>query len=79
MCRKLVLARPGPIVLFALFGIVLFVALGIAGTIITCVTCCIAGAPLRQLRGDCFPPSSGCSPSSSCFCGNSDRNMTSGG
>lgn len=42
---KLVLARPVPIVLFALFGIVLFVALGIAGTIITCVTCCIAALP----------------------------------
>jgi hypothetical protein len=42
---KLVLARPGPFILFALFGLVLMVALGIAGTVITCLTCCIAGLP----------------------------------
>jgi hypothetical protein len=42
---KLVLARPGPFILFALFGLVLLVALGVAGTILSCLTCCIAGFP----------------------------------
>ena len=42
---RLVLARPGPIILFALFGLVLFVAFAIVSTILTCVTCCIAGLP----------------------------------
>jgi len=42
---KLVLARPGPIVLFVLFGIVLVLALVIVSTIATCVTCCVAGFP----------------------------------
>lgn len=42
---KLVLARPGPIVLFALFGIVLGLALVVVGTVASCVTCCIAGLP----------------------------------
>ncbi len=42
---KLVLARPGPFILFALFGLVLLVALGVAGTILSCLTCCIAGLP----------------------------------
>jgi hypothetical protein len=42
---KLILARPGPFILFALFGLVLLVALGVAGTILSCLTCCIAGFP----------------------------------
>jgi hypothetical protein len=42
---KLVLARPGPFVLFVLFGIVLVLALLLAGTIASCLTCCIAGFP----------------------------------
>lgn len=42
---KLVLARPGPIVLFVLFGIVLVVALVVVATVATCVTCCVAGIP----------------------------------
>lgn len=42
---KLVLARPGPFVLFVLFGIVLVMALILASTIVSCLTCCIAGLP----------------------------------
>lgn len=42
---KLVLARPGPFVLFVLFGIVLVVALVLASTIVSCLTCCIAALP----------------------------------
>ncbi|MEY2489055.1 MAG: hypothetical protein QOC70_997 [Verrucomicrobiota bacterium] len=42
---KLLLARPGPFVLFVLFGIVLIVALAIVGTIVSCLTCCIAALP----------------------------------
>jgi hypothetical protein len=42
---KLVLARPGPFVLFVLFGIVLVMALVFASTIVSCLTCCIAGLP----------------------------------
>jgi hypothetical protein len=42
---RLMLARPGPFVLYVLFGIVLFVAFLIISTILTCLTCCIAGLP----------------------------------
>ncbi len=42
---KLVLARPGPFVLFVLFGIVLVMALVLVSTIVSCLTCCIAGLP----------------------------------
>jgi hypothetical protein len=42
---KLVLARPGPFVLFVLFGIVLVLALVLASTVVSCLTCCIAGLP----------------------------------
>jgi hypothetical protein len=42
---KLVLARPGPFVLFVLFGIVLVMALVLASMIVSCLTCCIAGLP----------------------------------
>jgi hypothetical protein len=42
---KLVFSRPGPIVLFVLFGMVLGLALVVISTIATCVTCCIAGLP----------------------------------
>jgi hypothetical protein len=42
---KLVLARPGPFVLFVLFGIVLVIALVLGSTIVSCLTCCIAGLP----------------------------------
>lgn len=42
---KLVLARPGPFILFVLFGIVLVLALIVIGTIAACLTCCIAGLP----------------------------------
>jgi len=42
---KLIRTRPGPFVLFVLFGIVLALALLIAGTIVSCMTCCIAGLP----------------------------------
>lgn len=42
---RLVFARPGPMVLFVLFGIVLVMALVVVSTIATCMTCCIAGLP----------------------------------
>lgn len=42
---KLMLARPGPIVLVVLFGIVLLLALAVVTTIGTCLTCCFAGLP----------------------------------
>ena len=42
---KLVLANPGPFLLFVLFGIALFIALAVVGSIIACVTCCIGGLP----------------------------------
>ena len=42
---RLVLARPGPIILYVLFGIVLVLALLLTSTIISCLTCCIAGLP----------------------------------
>jgi len=42
---KLVLARPGPIILFVLFGIVLVLALVIVSTLAACMTCCIAAFP----------------------------------
>lgn len=42
---RLMLSRPGPFVLYVLFGIVLFMAFLIIATILTCMTCCIAGLP----------------------------------
>ena len=42
---KLVLARPSPFVLFVLFGIVLVMALILVSTIVSCLTCCLAGLP----------------------------------
>ena len=42
---KLVFRRPGPMVLFVLFGMVLGLALVIIGTIAACLTCCIAALP----------------------------------
>jgi hypothetical protein len=42
---RLVLARLGPFVLFVLFGIVLVLALVVIGTIVSCMTCCIAALP----------------------------------
>jgi hypothetical protein len=42
---KLIRTQPGPFVLFVLFGIVLALALLITGTIVSCMTCCIAGLP----------------------------------
>jgi len=42
---KLMLARPGPFILFVLFGIVLVIALAIGTLIATCMTCCVAGLP----------------------------------
>ena len=42
---RLMLSRPGPFILYVLFGIVLFLAFLIIGTIATCLTCCIAGLP----------------------------------
>lgn len=41
----LVLHRPAPFFLLALFGIVLLAALGIIGTIVACMTCCIGALP----------------------------------
>lgn len=42
---RLVLSRPGPFILLALFGLVLLIALAIVGTIVSCVTCCVGGLP----------------------------------
>jgi hypothetical protein len=42
---KLMLAQPGPFVLFVLFGIVLVMVLVVASTIVSCLTCCIAALP----------------------------------
>jgi hypothetical protein len=42
---KLIRTRPGPFILFVLFGIVLALALLVTGTIVSCMTCCIAGLP----------------------------------
>jgi hypothetical protein len=42
---KLMLSRPGPMILYVLFGIVLFLAVALVSTIASCVTCCIAGLP----------------------------------
>ena len=42
---KLIFANPGPVILFVLFGIALLIALGVAGTIIACLTCCIGAFP----------------------------------
>ncbi|MEY2520271.1 MAG: hypothetical protein QOF24_2030 [Verrucomicrobiota bacterium] len=42
---RLVLGRPGPFILLALFGLVLVIALAIVGTIVACVTCCVGGLP----------------------------------
>ena len=42
---KLLLGQPGPFVLFVLFGIVLVLALILASTIVSCLTCCIAALP----------------------------------
>jgi hypothetical protein len=42
---RLILARPGPIILYVLFGIVLMLAFLISSTIISCLTCCIAALP----------------------------------
>lgn len=42
---KLIRTRPWPFVLFVLFGIVLALAMLVAGTAVSCMTCCIAGLP----------------------------------
>lgn len=42
---RLVLARPGPIILYVLFGFVLILALLLVSTIVSCLTCCVAGLP----------------------------------
>ena len=42
---QLVLRNPGPFVLLVLFGIVLTIAVGIIGTVVMCMTCCIGGLP----------------------------------
>jgi len=41
----LFLAHPGPIILYALFCVVLLLALTIVSSLVTCLTCCIAGLP----------------------------------
>ncbi len=42
---KLILANPGPFILFILFGIALVIAVGIIGAVVACFTCCIGGLP----------------------------------
>lgn len=41
----LVRTYPGPIVLYTLFIIVLFVAVAVIGCVVTCLTCCVAAIP----------------------------------
>jgi hypothetical protein len=42
---KLILANPGPFILFVLFSIALVIAVGIVGAMVACFTCCIGGLP----------------------------------
>jgi MFS family permease len=42
---KLIFQNPGPFILFVLFGIALAIGVAIAGTIVTCLTCCVGGFP----------------------------------
>ena len=42
---RLMLARPASFILYLLFGIVLLIAFMLVGTIVTCLTCCVAGLP----------------------------------
>lgn len=42
---KLIFANPGPFILFVLFMIVLAIAVGIVGTMLACMTCCVAALP----------------------------------
>jgi hypothetical protein len=42
---KLIFSHPGPFVLLVLFVIVLAIAVGVLGTIVACMTCCIGGLP----------------------------------
>lgn len=41
----LIMRNPGPFVLLVLFGIVLTIAVGVIGTVVMCLTCCIGGLP----------------------------------
>src|ERR1700748_727408 len=42
---KLLLANPGPFILFVLFGIALVIGVAVVGTLVACVTCCVGGLP----------------------------------
>ena len=42
---RLIFNNPGPFVLFGLFGMVLTLAVALAGTTVACLTCCIGGLP----------------------------------
>jgi hypothetical protein len=42
---KLISAYPGPFLLFVLFSIALFIAVGIIGTTVACLTCCVGALP----------------------------------
>jgi hypothetical protein len=42
---RLILGQPGSFILLVLFGIVLAIAVGIVGTVVACLTCCIGGLP----------------------------------
>jgi len=42
---RLIAANPAPFILFVLFGLVLTVAVAVAGTVAACLTCCIGGLP----------------------------------
>ena len=42
---KLILRYPGEFVLLVLFAIVLALAVGVVGTLVACMTCCIGGLP----------------------------------
>ena len=42
---RLMMARPASFILYLLFGIVLVMAFVLVSTIVTCLTCCVAGLP----------------------------------
>lgn len=42
---ELVVTEPGPVILFILFSVVLWIAFAVSGCLLTCVTCCITAIP----------------------------------
>jgi hypothetical protein len=42
---RLITHNPGPFILFVLFGIVLAMGVGVIGTVVACMTCCVGAFP----------------------------------